>query len=199
MAVSSELVKELRSTTGAGILDCKNALEEAGGDMDKAIEVLKKRNQAVAVKKMSREAKEGKIGSYIHGDGRIGVLVEINSESDFVAMSEAFQTFVKEICLQIAAMSPQYVDRSQIPAEVLDKQREIFLAQMEGIKKPPEVMAKIVEGKLTKWFSEVCLLDQPYIREDSRPVREILQDVIGRCGENIRVRRFARYGLGEGL
>ncbi len=199
MAVSAQSVKELRNMTGAGILDCKNALEAADGDMDKAVDVLRKRNQAVAVKKLSREAKEGLVSSYVHDGGRVGVLVEINSETDFVARSEAFAAFVKEVCLQITAMSPLYVDRTEVPEAVLDKQKEIFLAQMEGINKPPAVMEKIVEGKLTKWFAEVCLIDQTYIRDDSKTVQDLLTDVIGRCGENIKIRRFARYALGEGL
>ena len=199
MAVSAETVKELRNMTGAGILDCKKALEEAEGDLEKAIDLLKKRNQAVAVKKLSREAKDGLVSSYVHDGGRIGVLVEINSETDFVARSEAFAAFVKEICLQIAAMAPLYVNRTEVPADVLAKQKEIFLAQMEGINKPAPVLEKIVEGKLAKWYGEVCLVDQTYIRDDSKTVQDLLPDVIGRCGENVRIRRFTRYALGEGL
>ncbi len=199
MAVSAESVKELRNMTGAGILDCKKALEEAEGNMEKAVEVLKKRNQAVAVKKLSREANDGQVSSYVHDGGRIGVLVEINSETDFVARSEAFSAFVKEICLQITAMAPLYVDRTEVPADVLAKQKEIFLAQMEGINKPPAVLEKIVEGKLSKWYAEVCLVDQTYIRDDTKTVKDLLTDVIGRCGENVKIRRFTRYALGEGL
>jgi elongation factor Ts len=199
MAVSSEMVKELRSMTGAGILDCKNALEGSDGNMEKAIEWLKKRNAAVAVKKVSRDAKDGKIASYIHGEGRLGVLVEINSETDFVARSDDFNGFVKEICLQIAAMSPTYVVREEVPAELVEKQKEIALAQLGETKKPAEVLARIVEGKLAKWYGEICLMEQTYIRDDSKTVRDLLTDVIGRCGENIRVRRFVRYNLGEGL
>ncbi len=199
MAVSSEMVKELRNMTGAGILDCKKALEESDANMEKAIEWLKKRNAAVAVKKVSRDAKDGKIASYIHGEGRIGVLVEVNSETDFVARSDDFNAFVKEICLQIAAMAPQYVVREEVPADVVEKQKEIALAQIGETKKPPEVLARIVEGKLNKWFGEICLMEQAYIRDDSKVVKDLLADVIGRCGENIKVRRFTRYNLGEGL
>lgn len=199
MAFTAQQVKELRDMTGAGILDCKNALTETDGNMEKAIEALRKRNAAVAVKKLSRDAKDGLVSSYIHGEGRIGVLVEVNSETDFVARSEDFKGFVKEICLQIAAMSAQYVVREEVPADLVEKQKEIFLAQMADIKKPPEVLARIVEGKLNKWYAEVCLMEQPYIREDSKTVKDLMTDVIGRCGENIKVRRFARYALGEGL
>ena len=199
MAVSSELVKELRTMTGAGILDCKKALEDSDGNMEKAIEWLKKRNASVAVKKTSRDAKDGKIGSYIHGEGRLGVLVEVNSETDFVARSDNFNNFVKEICLQIAAMGPLYVVREEVPAELVEKQKEIALAQIGETKKPPEVLARIVEGKLNKWFGEICLMEQAYIRDDSKTVRDLLTDVIGRCGENIKVRRFVRFNLGEGL
>jgi len=199
MAVSAETVKELRNMTGAGILDCKKALEEAEGNLEKAVELLKKRNQAVAVKKLSREAKDGLVASYVHDGGRIGVLVEINSETDFVARSDAFAEFVKEICLQVTAMAPLYVDRTEIPEAELAKQKEIFLAQMEGINKPANVLEKIVEGKLTKWYSEICLVDQTYIRDDTKTVKDLLTDVIGRCGENVKIRRFTRYALGEGL
>jgi len=199
MAFTAQQVKELRERTGAGILDCKNALAETDGDMEKAIEVLRKRNAVVAVKKISREAKDGLVQTYVHGEGRIGVLVEVNSETDFVARSDDFRTFVKEICLQIAAMSPLFVNREEIPAAEVEKQKEIFLAQIGETKKPPEVIARIVEGKLNKWYSEVCLMDQAYIRDDSKTVRDLQNEIIARCGENIRVRRFARYALGEGL
>lgn len=199
MGYTAQQVKELREMTGAGILDCKNALAETDGDMAKAVEVLRKRNAAVAVKKLSREAKDGLVQTYVHGEGRIGVLVEVNSETDFVARSEDFRNFVKEICLQIAAMAPQYVRREEIPAAEIEKQKEIFLAQMGETKKPPEVLAKILEGKLGKWYSEVCLMDQAYIRDDSKTVLELQNEIVARCGENIRVRRFARYALGEGL
>jgi elongation factor Ts len=200
MAVSSELVKQLRETTGAGILDCKKALDETSGDIAKAIEVLQKRNAAVAVKKQDRAAKDGKVGTYVHGEGRIGVIVEVNSETDFVARSDPFAAFVKEICLQIAAMSPLVVGREDLPADVVAKQKEIALAQLGDIsKKPAEIQEKILEGKLAKWYSEVCLLEQTYIRDDTKKVKDLLTEVIGRCGENVRIRRFARYALGEGL
>ena len=199
MAVDSKMVKELREMTGAGIRDCKNALEASGGNLDGAVEHLRKRNAAVAVKKMNREAKDGKVASYIHGDGRIGVIVEVNSETDFVARSDDFQTFVKEVCLQIASMNPKWVKPEDVPAEEIAKQKEIFLAQMADVKKPDEVKAKIVEGKMAKWYTEVCLLEQEYIRDSSKKVKDVMTEVVGRCGENMRVRRFARYELGEGL
>lgn len=199
MAVSAEQVKELRAATGAGILDCKQALEEAQGDFEKAADILRKRNQATAVKKMSREAKDGKVAVYLHGEGRIGVLVEVNSETDFVARSEVFNQFVKEVCLQVAAMSPIAVSREDLPADLVAKQREIFEAQVSDQKKPPEIVSRIIEGKMSKWFAEACLLDQPYIRDESKTVRDLLTEVVGRTGENVRIRRFARYELGEGL
>lgn len=199
MKVSAEMVKELRATTGAGILDCKKALEEAEGDFAKAIELLQKRNQAIAIKKQSREAKEGRVAVYLHGEGRIGVLVEVNCETDFVARSDVFLKLVNELCLQIAAMAPIAISREDLPKEMVEKQREIFEAQVADQKKPPEILAKIVEGKMAKWFSEVCLLEQPYIRDDKMTVRDLLNDAIGRTGENIKIRRFTRYQLGEGL
>lgn len=199
MAVDSKLVKELREMTGAGILDCKNALEASNGDMNGAVDYLRKRNAAVAAKKINREAKDGKVAAYIHGDGRIGVLVEVNSETDFVARSDDFQSFVKEICLQIASMNPKWIKPEDVPADELAKQKELFLGQMAEMNKPEEVKAKIVDGKLAKWFTEVCLMEQPYIRDDSKKVKDLMTEVVGRCGENMRVRRFARYELGEGL
>jgi elongation factor Ts len=199
MAVDSKLVKELREMTGAGILDCKNALEASESDLNKAVDYLRKRNQAVAVKKMNREAKDGKVGVYMHGEGRIGVIVEVNSETDFVARSDAFQAFVKEMCLQITSMNPKYMRPEDIPAEDIAHQKEIFLGQMAEMNKPIEVKEKIIEGKLAKWFTEVCLMEQAYCRDDSKKIKELLTDVVGRCGENIRIRRFARFELGEGL
>lgn len=199
MAVDSKLVKELREMTGAGILDCKNALEASEGDISKAVDYLRKRNQATAVKKMNREAKDGKVGVYMHGEGRIGVIVEVNSETDFVARSDAFQAFVKEMCLQITSMNPKYMRPEDIPAEDIAHQKEIFLGQMAELNKPVEVKEKIIEGKLAKWFTEVCLMEQAYCRDDSKKIKELLTDVVGRCGENIRIRRFARFELGEGL
>jgi len=294
MAVSSEMVKELRAMTGAGILDCKKALEESGGDMAKAVEVLQKRNQAVALKKMSREAKDGKVGAWCSQDGRLGVLVEVNSETDFVARSDPFVAFVDQVCnhvamkapqsveaaleqpfaadqsrtlkdamndvigrvgenlrlrrfqryesadgrvatyihgggrigvivevgadrpevvgteefasvckeayLQIAAMSPMVVGRSDLPPDVVAKQREIALAQVGDIsKKPPQVQEKILDGKLAKWYSEVCLLEQTYIRDDSMKFQDLLAEVGKKLGAKLEVRRFARFAIGEGL
>ncbi len=199
MAFTAETVKDLRTMTGAGILDCKKALEASDGDMNKAVEYLQKRNQATAVKKMNREAKEGKVATYVHGEGRIGVMVEISSETDFVARSTTFDEFVREVCLQIAAMSPKWVKPEDVPADILAHQREIFDAQVVDQKKPPEILAKITEGKLKKWYNDVCLLEQTYIRDDKKIFRDVLTEVVGRTGENISVRRFARYEMGEGI
>jgi len=199
MEITAQMVKELRERTGAGILACKEALQEAGGDMEKAMQILQIRNQAIATKKSGREAKEGSIASYIHGEGRIGVLVEINCETDFVARSDVFKAFVHEICLQIAAASPIAISKEDLPSELVEKQREVFKAQAMEQKKPPEVMEKIVEGKMNKWYSEVCLLEQPYIWDEKRTVRELLNEVIAKTGENVRIRRFVRYELGEGI
>ena len=196
MAVNAELVKQLREQSGAGILDCKKALDETGGDLAKAAELLRQRNQAVAAKKQSREAKDGKVASYIHGDGRIGVLVEVNSETDFVARSDMFAEFVKEVCLQIAAMNPKFVSRDDVAPEELERLREAFKAEALAAGKPPQVAEKIVEGKLAKWCADSCLLDQTYIRDETRKVKDLLTEVIGRCGENVKVSRFVRYALG---
>ena len=167
--------------------------------MEKAMQILQIRNQAIATKKSGREAKEGSIASYIHGEGRIGVLVEINCETDFVARSDVFKAIVHEICLQIAAASPIAISKEDLPSEMVQSQREVFKAQAMEQKKPPEVIEKIVEGKMNKWYSEVCLLEQPYIWDEKRTVRELLNEVIAKTGENVRIRRFVRYELGEGI
>jgi len=199
MEITAQMVKELRERSGAGILACKEALQEAGGDMEKAMQILKARNQAIATKKSSREAKEGVVASYIHGEGRIGVLVEVNCETDFVARSDVFRSFVHEICLQIAAASPVAISKEDLPQEMVNSQKEVFRLQAMEQKKPPEVIEKIVEGKMNKWYSEVCLLEQPYIWDEKRTVRELLNEVIARTGENVRIRRFVRYEVGESI
>lgn len=197
--ISMELVKELRERTGAGMMDCKKALEATGGDIEKAIEELQKRGLAKAAKKAGRIATEGLIHAYIHLGGRIGVLVEVNCETDFVARSDEFKTFVEDVAMQIAAMNPFYVSPQEIPEEELNKQREIFLEQLRSSGKPEKVLNDIVEGKLKKWYSEVCLYNQPFIKNDKITVDEVRQQLISKTGENITVRRFVRFELGEGI
>jgi len=197
MDVTAEKVKELRERTGIGMMECKSALAECDCDMDKAIEILRKKGYARAEAKASRAAKEGMVGSYIHLNGRIGVLLEVNCESDFVARNCEFQELVKELAMQIAAAKPRYIASSDVPEDVVAKEKEIIKAQLGDMKKPPEIMEKIVQGKLGKFFEEVCLLDQPYIREDKIKVRELVTQAVAKIGENIKVRRFVRYEIGQ--
>jgi elongation factor Ts len=199
MEISMEFIKDLRQRTGAGVVDCKVALQEAKGDVDKAIEYLRRKGLATAAKKAGRIATEGLVSSYIHAGGKIGVLVEVNCETDFVAKTEDFQNFVKNVAMQIAAANPQYVRREEIPENVLDKEREIYRAQALESKKPEKVIDKIVEGKLERFYSEVCLLEQTYIKDGDLTVKEVLDALIGKIGENIQIRRFSRFQLGEGL
>ena len=199
MEISIELVKNLRQRTGAGIVDCKTALQETKGDMDGAIDYLRRKGLAAAAKKAGRIAAEGLVSSYIHAGGRIGVLVEINCETDFVAKTEEFQTFVKNIAMHIAAANPQYVKKEDVPLEVLEKEREIYRSQALESGKPAKVIDKIAEGKLEKFYSEVCLLEQMYVRDSDLTIREVLDSMIAKVGENINIRRFARFQLGEGL
>lgn len=197
--IDGSLVKELRQRTGAGIMDCKRALEETGGSLESAIDHLRKKGLAKAAKKSGRVTKEGLVGSYIHAGGKIGVLVEVNCETDFVARTDEFQGLVKDTAMQIAAASPHYLDRDKVPADVLEKEREILRTQAIESGKPEKVIDRIVEGRMEKFFSEVCLLDQPFIRDPDMTVRELLNAAISRIGENISVRRFARYQIGEPL
>lgn len=198
MSVSAQEVKELRNKTGIGFMVCKKALEECAGDLDKAIEYLRKKGLASASKKASRTTGQGLVTSYIHGNGRIGVLLEINCETDFVARTPDFQELAKNISMQVAASNPVYVSREDIPGEVIDKEREIINAQIGDTKKPEAILLKIVEGKLEKgFFAKVCLLDQLFIKDDSKNVKSIITDAIAKLGENILVRRFVRYELGE--
>jgi elongation factor Ts len=197
MEITAEMVKDLRERTGIGVMECKAALAECQGDVEKAIEILRKKGHARAQAKANREASQGVVGSYIHTDGRIGVLVEVNCESDFVARTGEFLTLVKEIAMQIAAAKPRYVSSDQIPADVLAAEKEIIKAQLGDMKKPPEIMEKIVQGKLGKFFEEVCLLDQPNIREDKIKVRDLITQAVAKIGENIKVRRFARFEIGQ--
>lgn len=197
MEITAALVKDLRDRTGIGMMECKSALQETGGDIEKAITVLRKKGYARAKDKMEREAKDGLVGSYIHLNGKIGVLVEVNCESDFVARNEDFQELVKNICLHIAASNPRYVSSEEIPHEILDEEKEIIRGQFKDSSKPPEIVDKIVEGKLKKFYEEVCLMDQPYVKDDKVTVGKHIASFIAKFGENIQVRRFARFELGE--
>ena len=199
MEISIEQVKDLRQRTGAGIIDCKAALQEAKGDMDGAIEYLRRKGLATAAKKAGRIAADGLVASYIHAGGKMGVLVEINCETDFVAKTEDFQTFVKNMAMQIAAANPQYIQREDIPPDVLEKERRIYRNQALDAGKPEKVIDKIVEGKVERFYSEVCLLEQTYIKDSDLTVKEVLDAIIAKIGENIAIRRFARFQLGEGL
>ena len=195
MEISIDKVKQLREKTNAGMLDCQNALKEAGGNMEKATELLRKRGLSIAAKKVGRATKEGLIGSYIHLGGKIGVLVDVNCETDFVARNQIFQDFVKELGMQIAAASPRYLQRSDVPADIIAKEEEIAKAQIKG--KPENVIEKIVKGKVDKFFSEVCLLEQPYVKDPAVTIEQLLKGKIAEIGENIVIRRFTRYQVGE--
>jgi len=197
MDVTAEKVKELRERTGIGMMECKAALAECDCDLDKAVEILRKKGYARAEAKSSRAAKEGLVGSYIHMNGRIGVLIEVNCESDFVARNCEFQDLVKELAMQIAAAKPRYVVSADVPEDIVAKEKEIIKAQLGDMKKPPEIMEKIVVGKLGKFFEEVCLLDQPYIRDDKLKVRDLVTKLVAKMGENIKVGRFARFEIGQ--
>lgn len=195
--IPATLVKTLRDRTGAGMMECKAALTEAKGDLEAAIDILRKRGLSQAAKKAGRSMGEGLIGSYIHLGGKIGVLVELNCESDFVARTDDFQTLLKEIALQVAAASPQYARREDVPADVLDRERGIYRAQMESSGKPANVLEKIIEGKLNSFYSQVVLLDQPSIRDPKVTIAQMVQAAIAKLGENISVARFVRFKVGE--
>ena len=197
MQVSATLVKELREKTGAGILDCKEALTTTEGNMEEAVAFLRKKGLADAKKRAGRVASEGLIGSYVHMTGKIGVLVEVNSETDFVARTDEFQELVKNISMQVAAASPRYVSAEEIPPEEAEKEKEIFRSQARESGKPDTVVEKITEGKFKKYLTEICLLDQPFIKEPEITIKELVQSIIAKLGENIQVRRFVRFQLGE--
>jgi elongation factor Ts len=199
MEISIELVKDLRQRTGAGVIDCKAALQEAQGNMEAAIDYLRRKGLATAAKKAGRIATDGLVSSYIHAGGKMGVLVEINCETDFVAKTEDFQIFVKNIAMHIAAANPQYIRREEIPEEVLERERAIYRTQAQDSGKPQKVIDKIVEGKMERFFSEVCLLEQTYVRDSDLTIKELLEAMIAKVGENMTIRRFARFQLGEGL
>lgn len=197
MAITAEMVKQLRDKTGAGMMDCKSALAESNGDMEKAIEILRKKGVASASKRAGRATKEGVIGHYIHMGGKVGVLVEVNCETDFVARTDDFQALAREIAMHIAAADPRYVSRDQVPAAELEKEKDIYRGQFEGAGKPANVIDKIVEGKLGSYYSQVCLLDQPSVRDPNVSVQQMLQAATAKTGENITVTRFVRFKLGE--
>ena len=197
--VTATLIKDLRERTGAGMADCKKALTEVGGDMDKAIDYLRTKGLAKAAKKAGREATEGAVVSYIHGGGRIGVLVEVNCETDFVARNEDFQGFTREVALQIAAMNPQFVRREEVAQDVIDREREVLVAKAKETGKPDPVVQKMVDGQITKWLKEICLLDQAWVKDGDKTIDQVQQELIAKIGENIKVRRFVRFELGEGL
>lgn len=199
MEITAAMVKELRERTGAGMMDCKKALVDANGDAEKAVELLRERGLAKAAKKAGRLASEGIVDAYIHGGGRIGVLVEVNVETDFAAKNEEFRAFVRDIAMQIAAMNPLYVKREDIPAEVIEKEKEILKVQAMNEGKPENIAEKMVAGRLEKYFNEVCLLEQPFIKDNEKTVEEVLKEKIARIGENINIRRFVRFEMGEGL
>jgi elongation factor Ts len=196
--ITADAVKELRERTGAGFMDCKRALEEADGDIDGAVALLRERGLAAAAKKAGREAREGLVSSYIHTGGRVGVLIEVNCETDFVARTDEFQRLVRDLAVQVAGMAPLYVDIDQIPEADLEARKREFESDEAVQKKPEHIRPQIVEGQLKKWYSEVVLLEQPF-RDEDRKVRDLITDRIATIGENIRVRRFTRYALGEEL
>lgn len=197
--VSAKLVKELREKTGAGMMDCKKALTETEGNMDKAIEYLREKGLAAAAKKSGRIAAEGLVESYIHGNGKIGVLVEVNCETDFVAKNEEFQQLVKDIAMQIAATNPMYVSKEEVPQEVIDKEKEILLAQAMNEGKPQNIAEKMVVGRIEKYYKEICLLEQPFIKDPDVTIQKLLNQKIAKIGENMTIRRFVRFNLGEGI
>ncbi len=197
MAISAEMIKQLRELSGAGVLDCRKALEAAQGDVEKAVAILREKGLAAAAKKADREATNGVIGNYVHTGARMAALVELNCETDFVARTDPFQALARDLAMQVVAARPLYVRREDVPADVIGAQREKALGQMEDANKPPAVIERIITGKLDKFFEETCLLDQPYIKDDGVTVKNLLTDMVARLGENIVVRRFVRFELGN--
>jgi elongation factor Ts len=193
------MVRDLREKTGAGMMDCKKALAESGGDFEKAVDYLRQKGLATAAKRAGRVASEGRIGSYIHAGGKIGVMVEVNCETDFVAKTDDFQNFAKDLSMQIAASNPLYVRREDVPAEALEKEREIYRIQAREAGKPEKVLDRIVDGKLEKYYGEVCLLEQVFVKDPDIKIQDLMNGLIGKLGEKIEVRRFARFQVGEGL
>lgn len=199
MQITSEIVKELREKTGAGMMDCKKALTQTDGSIEKAIEYLREKGLAAAAKKSSRVAAEGVVASYIHMGGKIGVLVEVNCETDFVAKNDMFQNFVKDITLHIAALNPLYLTAEDVPQDVIDKEKAIYKAQAMNEGKPENIAEKMVEGRLKKYFKDICLMEQPFVKDQDKSVNDAVKETIASIGENIKIRRFVRYQMGEGL
>lgn len=197
--VTTAMVRELRQRTSAGILDCKKALNETNGDMDKAIAYLREKGLAAAAKKSGRIAAEGLVDSYIHLGGRVGVLIEVNCETDFVAKTEGFQEFVRDMAMQVAASRPEYVSREDVPEDVVNSEKEIYMAAAKNEGKPEHILERIVTGRMERFFQEICLLEQPFIKDTDKTVNQVLQELIAQLGENIAIRRFARFERGEGL
>ena len=198
MSISASQVKELRERTGAGMLDCKNALVETDGNIEKAVDLLREKGLSKAAKKSTRIAAEGLVDSYIHG-GRIGVLIEVNTETDFVAKNDEFKEFVRDMAMQVAASNPRYVSIEDVPTEEVEREREVLVHQVINEGKPEHVAEKIVEGRLGKFYEEICLLEQPFIKDPSIKVKDLLNEKISKIGENIKIRRFVRFEVGEGL
>jgi elongation factor Ts len=199
MAISAEQVKKLRESTGAGMMECKTALEEAGGDLDKAVVILRKKGMAAAVKKADRLASEGIVYSYLHPGGKIGALVEVNCETDFVAKTPEFSELAKDLAMHIAAMEPRYVRREEVPEDVLNQEKEIYRAKAQATGKPANVIEKIVEGQLNKFYSEVCAYDQPFVKDDKLTVGQLIIEKVAQMKEHISLRRFSRFKVGEGI
>lgn len=199
MAIDATQVKELREKTGAGIMDCKRALLECDGDFEKSVDFLRAKGLALAARKADRLASEGTIGSYVHGGGKIGVMVEVNCETDFVARTDEFQALVKDLAMQIAAANPQYIQREDIGPEHLERERAIYRQQAQELNKPAQVVEKIIDGKMERFYGDTCLMEQAFIKDTDRTVKELVQDAIARLGENIQIRRFVRYSIGEGI
>ena len=197
--ITAESVKKLREKTGAPMMDCKVALQESQGDFDKAVDFLRKKGMADAAKKSGRITSEGLVHAYIHGEGKIGVLIEVNCETDFVAKNKDFQAFVKDIAMQVAASNPLYICEKEVPQNVLDKEKEIYKHQAAQSKKPANVIDKIVEGKIKKYYEEACLVNQPFVKHPDKTIEEVLKELIAKFGENCTIRRFSRFQLGEGL
>ncbi len=199
MAITAQDIAKLRAQTGAGMLDCKKALDETNGDIEKALDWLRERGVAKAAKRAGKIAAEGTVASYIHGGGSVGVLVEVNCETDFVAKNEGFQALVSDIALHIAASAPQYVTREEVPADVLEREKSIYVEQMKNEGKPADIIEKIVGGKMNKFYSEICLMEQPFIKDEDKTIEKLLIEKTGEIGEKITVRRFSRFELGEGI
>lgn len=199
MLIDAKTIAELRAICGAGIVECKKALEEAGGDLTLAAELLRKKGIVKAASKSERRTSEGLVYAYIHGNGKVGAMVEVLCETDFVARTDGFKELCHELALQIAAMNPLYVSSSDIPSEAIEKEKEIYAEEFAGGSKPPEMISKILEGKLSKWYTDVCLLNQAYIKDEDKTVEEVVKEAISKTGENIQVKRFTRFAMESGV